>query len=142
MIYRFGFTPINLLPVMCEAIRSLNMKLRSSKDHTQALLSLLSLTLKVLSVYIKSSQESNESSDMCIKNKTKVLDLLKKVVNAQIKKVIGGTVFGGESTHSSYTQWHYYGSELVKASEELKVIMMFVYTCLLYLYYRHGIILF
>lgn len=118
--YRLGFTPSSLLLVMHHATNTLNTKLRNSRDDSiQALFSLLSLTLKILGVYVKSPQESSE---VCCNRKAVTFELLKRVVYAWIKDVIGGTVFGREVKRVWFRQLNYRGSELVNAGEELEVI--------------------
>ena len=96
------------------------IKLRRYKD---ALFSLISLTLKILGIYIKSSQESSEMYN----DKTQMFVKLKRIVNAWISEAIGGTVFGGEVKDVWFKQFRYHGTELVKSSEELQVIIILMY---------------
>ena len=127
LCYRLGFTPSSLFYIIRDATNIMNMKLRSYKEeYVHALFNLISLTLKILKIYIKSSQESNIASEVYINDKHQMLHLLKRVVHAWINEVIGGTVFGCEVKSA----WYGRGSELIKSSEELQVIMilMFIYT--------------
>lgn len=114
-IFRLNCTPKCLLEVTYRTVHMLKAKFLFFQDeYIQAFIILLSLMLKVLSIYLKYSSQESEG---LIKKDT-MLTFLNSCVKEWIKKVIGGDMFGCAVKHS----WLSAVTELEKSTEELKVI--------------------